>query len=591
MARPALTFARSLAQRIIDDPRWVVIFMLLALHLAMVVDSGGAVSRPFLLSHFGFFLLWQPLMNPERSIKPLSLILLLGLSGVVVFVFRAWGVVIWICGLLALLGGRGFSVQAPRLRRFYLLAFVYLFVLLLFWVVPRVLAGLQVNQIVQYLVPYGLPALLVAMAIVPLEREANQEQRLIDFFYSLMSFQFMLLLAVGSLAVMRTVGGDYYVALLLTITVGSVLLFVLALLWNPMGGYPGLSTYFSRYLLSVGVPFEGWLQELARQAESVPEAGAFLDAAVPQMARLPWVVGGEWRSAESEGRFGRQSPHLVDYPFQDLRLKLHTDQRLGPPVVLHVRLLAQLLNEFYEAKRREQLLKQNAYMQAVHETGARLTHDVKNLLQSLMSLSAAGQLMAGDQSAAYAAMVQRQLPQLSKRLQLTLERLQRPNEAMTSVMQSSAEWWDGLKTRYEGRDIVFDLVTTPSDAIPRNLFDSVSENLLENAIRKRDQEPGIEIRARFTGLPDVRFSVLDSGSPVPLQISRYLFGRPVSGNAGMGIGLLQAAKQAESAGYRLRLLSNEPGGVCFELTAVDPYAAREAAVSAQSEVASQLPGA
>jgi len=65
----------------------------------------------------------------------------------------------------------------------------------------------------------------------------------------------------------------------------------------------------------------------------------------------------------------------------------------------------------------------------------------------------------------------------------------------------------------------------------------------------------------------------------------------VSGNAGMGIGLLQAAKQAESAGYRLRLLSNEPGGVCFELTAVDPYAAREAAVSAQSEVASQLPGA
>jgi signal transduction histidine kinase len=431
-------------------------------------------------------------------------------------------------------------------------------------------------------VRYGLPVLLVAMALVPLEREAEQEQRLVDFFYSLMCFQFVLLLAVGSLAVMRTVGGDYFVALLLTITAGSVLLFALALLWNPMGGYPGLSTYFSRYLLSVGLPFEGWLQQLAQRAESVPEAGAFLDAAVPQMARLPWVVGGEWRSAESEGRFGRQSPYVVDYPFQDLRLKLHTEQALGPTVVLHVRLLAQLLNEFYEAKRREQLLKQNAYMQAVHETGARLTHDMKNLLQSLMSLSAAGQLMAADQSAAYAAMVQRQLPQLSKRLQLTLERLQRPNEAMTSVMQSSAEWWDGLKTRYEGRDIEFDLVTTPSDSIPRNLFDSVSENLLENAIRKRDQEPGLEIRARLTGLPDVRFSVLDSGSPVPPHIAKYLFGRPVSGNAGMGIGLLQAAKQAEAAGYRLRLASNEPGGVCFELTAVDPYAARENAMAVAS---------
>jgi signal transduction histidine kinase len=170
--------------------------------------------------------------------------------------------------------------------------------------------------------------------------------------------------------------------------------------------------------------------------------------------------------------------------------------------------------------------------------------------------------------------VQRQLPQLSKRLQLTLERLQRPNEAMTSVMQNSTEWWDGLKTRYEGRDIEFDLVTTPSDSIPRNLFDSVSENLLENALRKRNQEPGIAISARLSGLPDVRFSVLDTGSPVPLHIAKYLFGRPVSGNAGMGIGLLQAAKQAQASGYELRLSSNEPGGVCFELMAVDVHAVR-----------------
>ena len=41
--------------------------------------------------------------------------------------------------------------------------------------------------------------------------------------------------------------------------------------------------------------------------------------------------------------------------------------------------LAQVLGEFYFAKLREERLREQSYVQAVHETGARLTHDVKNL--------------------------------------------------------------------------------------------------------------------------------------------------------------------------------------------------------------------
>src|SRR4051812_12550277 len=54
-----------------------------------------------------------------------------------------------------------------------------------------------------------------------------------------------------------------------------------------------------------------------------------------------------------------------------------------PGPARHLHLLGQLLAEFYAAKLREEKLRETSYLQAVHETGARTTHDIKNLLQSL----------------------------------------------------------------------------------------------------------------------------------------------------------------------------------------------------------------
>ena len=79
-------------------------------------------------------------------------------------------------------------------------------------------------------------------------------------------------------------------------------------------------------------------------------------------------------------------------------------------MLLHLKLLTQMVGHFYDAKRREQAQRQNAYTQAIYETGARLTHDVKNLLQSLRSLCAAVDTSDADQAGALQALMQRQLP-------------------------------------------------------------------------------------------------------------------------------------------------------------------------------------
>ena len=97
------------------------------------------------------------------------------------------------------------------------------------------------------------------------------------------------------------------------------------------------------------------------------------------------------------------------------------------------------------------------------------------------------------------------------------------------------------------------------------LFDSVADNLLQNAIKKRSVESGVVIRAQFAPAQGGALQVLDSGSAMPPEVAAKLFEAPVVSHTGLGIGLYQAARQAEQLGYRLRVAQNAVGQVGFEL--------------------------
>jgi hypothetical protein len=331
----------------------------------------------------------------------------------------------------------------------------------------------------------------------------------------------------------------------------------------------------SRYLLTIGMPFESWLQRLMDSAQRENDPDRFLTEVFERMLELSWISGGNWKSvgdvAEAGGSFGVPSRYSQQFVHRPLVLNLYTPHKMSPSLVWHFHLLSQLANEYYIAKRRARELQQMSYLRAVHETGARLTHDVKNLLQSLSNLCFVAQNAGEKDGARLTQLLQRQLPQITQRLQQTLEKLQEPQVPSLEphhkerLMVAAELWWELLQQRYANDELDFKpVIFEPSASIPSPLFDSVVDNLLHNALIKRQSENRLLIQVALSA-DGTSLRVCDSGHAVRPEIAHDLLLAPVASENGLGIGLYQSAQQAEIGGYALRLADNLDGQVCFEL--------------------------
>jgi len=168
-------------------------------------------------------------------------------------------------------------------------------------------------------------------------------------------------------------------------------------------------------------------------------------------------------------------------------------------------------------------------------------------------------------------LMKRQLPQLAARLSQTVDKLKQPAE-MDVAHIAAQSWWTALQTRYEHDDVQFFADTVDGTPLPQDLFDSVVDNLLTNALRKRQSQPDVAVEVRLTLHPLVGLTVTDSGAPAPEHVARNLFLSPVASDFGLGVGLYQAARQAARSGFRLELSDNQAGRVafCLQATASSP---------------------
>ena len=544
--------------------RLVTVAMLLLLHVAAFRGVTDPWARGLLLAHLGFLLLWQPFLRAEQRVSPTQAGILAVVAATVMLRLDWWLLAFWVVVIAGLVGGKVYQHDAKWQRRCYLVMLGYLLALLAVVILPEIAPRREINADTRRAAEYLLPIFFVVIALFPAERESGEAPEVIDFFYSVFLMLLLVVVILGSFTFMTVTRSGYLESLTYTVFFTAAAVLLVGLAWNPRSG-GGVGIFFARYLFSIGLPVERWLQVLADllRAESHPER--FLEHAVASLSRLPAVSGVAWRASQAHGELGGRTPQVVEFANAELELRIFSRYRLTPALQWHIELLGRLLGEFYVAKLREEKLRETSYMQAVHETGARTTHDIKNLLQSLNVLVSVATDSDARDAARLNALVRRQLPVVAQRLAQTLERLQRPQPEGENYISAIA-WWDGIARQYQNEGVEFLPAAVPgSTRLPRMLFDSVADNLIRNALAKRAEQSSVRVRASLRVDGELALRVRDNGTAVPEDIAAGLLRAPVSSSGGLGIGLYQAARQASASGYRLALEENRDGDVCFLL--------------------------
>ncbi|WP_374510082.1 hypothetical protein [Niveibacterium sp.] len=549
----------------VRKPGHALAAMLACLQLALVAGYDTWPGRMLLTAHLGAFLLWQPMVAANRRLDAVPLVLLL--AGLIVFQLAlGWvSLSVWLCMLAGLVVAQAASRSGRRERFPDLLGFGYLVLVLLAWVVPfGVPLDPDVRQLLARLARNTGYVIVLAVALSALLKRRQRTGALPDFAAAATAMLAVGVIVLTALAFMFLAGASYERALLQSVGSVALALLMLGWLWNPRGGYSGVALLLSRRALAGSLPLEEWLGEVSEEARNAPSATAFLAAAAKRMLELPGVTGVAWQAEPglqgSVGRLGRHANRIVH---GDLAVTIGTRGAADAVTLWRWELMVNILAEFLVSRRQAADLAEIGYLRAIHETGARLTHDVKNLLQAFEAILYAADSGFERDPEGTRALIQRQLPALAGRLRLALEKLRQPGiDASESV--SLPDWWARLPARLH--DVA--CVGEPDSmlSVPAGLFDRFVDNCVQNARDKADVRGRPNIVVQLTGRGrDFALDVRDDGQAVPPERAMRLLREPVASDAGLGVGLMQLAREAALLGWRVRLAENRDGAVCFRL--------------------------
>jgi len=539
---------------------FILAAMLVFLHAALWLDFGSAISRTLLLIHFGFFLLWQPLQTKEKYTWYNGIIFI-----VLVLAFAYWAnwwlIFAWLILLIGIVGGRVVTSSSERYVLF--LAMFFLITELLIIAIPNLFSIIYNNPVFNILEFF---ILFIPVVIPFFPRSYPRQTGLsVDLLHAITASLLVGLLALGSLVIMYHSGTDYFISLIYSLLAIGTGLLLISWLLSAHTGFGVLSQLWSRSLMNIGTPFEQWLSELSALKDQHESPSGFLDAAIEKLASLPWISGVKWQISNQLNIHGTKTKHLLNLSVNSHAVTLYTRVPVGGAMLLHCKLLIKLIEYFYLAKVNERELEKQAHLQAIFETGARITHDIKNLLQSMHSMVTILQTDTTQADSKSVAILKKQFPYFIQRLEQAMNKLQTPQQFSKEEIYLM-DWWGELNAHYKDYNIEFNAEINTNPLIPFDLFDSIADNLLENAITKRKGEPGINISVDLKVIGNtISLKVTDTGTAIDEKIAVMLFRESMKSDNGLGIGLLQAGKQAESMGYTLTLKYNFNGNVCFEL--------------------------
>jgi len=536
--------------------------ILLLLHVLIWIVDEPLLKFSLTFILYGLFLLWQPLWSKQAKVRQGPVIVV-----TLIFVLLAYGfpnesLVFFALILSGLIGSRLLSQTA--FRSFDLLALLIITLEMSVGLVPDTFEEIQLPTLFgEYMQTVILvPVLLFYFAPNPDHQKQGRSQ--VDLMHGLLAATLLFIVLLGGIVINLLYGVDYIDGLLLTVFIVATLTIGISWFWNPGVGYSGIGVLWNRYAMTIGGPFETWINTLTTLIEEHYLTPAdYLEAACEHLVENDWLNSIEWHFESSKMTVGERTGTRLEHQLNDkITVVLYFKADPGTALEQHTILLIRMAYQFYLAKLNQEQMRAQEHFATIHHTGARLTHDVKNILQSIKtSLDIID--MERDTPEAQK-LLQSNLRQIGQRLQSTLDKLRAPRLNTQINLVDCEKWMRRIRKQHNANTrMFFDSDIVNNLVIPVDLFDSVAENLINNALKKTSVKR-VELRL-LCSADIILLSVCDDGEAISSEIESSLFTRPVSSGSGMGIGLYQSAIMAHAFNYELELSQNEPGRVCFNL--------------------------
>ena len=511
---------------------------------------------------YGLFLLWQPLWSKEARINKTQVGLVTVVFVLLAYRFPNESLVFFGLILSGLIGSR--LLGQTSFRSFDLLALLILTLEMAVGLIPTTFAQIELPtlfvKIMQTLIL--VPVLLFYLAPNPDRQKSGRSQ--VDLMHGLLAATLLGVVLLGGIVINLLYGVDYIDGLLLTVFIVATLTMGISWFWNPGVGHSGIGVLWNRYAMTIGGPFETWINTLTTLIEErYLTPNEFLEAACQQLVENDWLNAIQWNFKNFKIKAGNKTGPRLDHRLDGkTAVVLYFKADPGAALELHTILLIRMAYQFYLAKVNQEKMRAQEHFETIHHTGARLTHDIKNILQSIKTSI---EILDMDEDTTQSQiLLQSNLNQISARLESTLDKLRAPKLNTRVNLVDCHKWIKNIGKQHNANQrLQFHSDIENNITLPVDLFDSVADNLINNALKK----PGAtQIDVRLLSSKDiVVLSVCDNGAEIEPEIENSLFARPVSSGSGMGIGLYQSAIMAHAFGYELELSQNEESRVCFNL--------------------------
>lgn len=537
--------------------------LLLVLHSLTWIIKDPLLQYSLIFVLYGLFLLWQPLWNKDTSINKPSALLPIIFMLILSFYYLNESLIFFSLLVSGLIGSRLFSYTTTR--TFDLLAITILIIEMAIGIIPITFTQIdlpaQFGAYIQIMVL--IPILLFFFAPVPDRSQQTRSQ--IDLMHGVLTATLIFIVLLGGIVTNTLYGVDYTDGLLLTVFVVATLAFGISWFWNPGVGYSGLGVLWNRYAMTIGGPFETWINTLTTLIEEpYISANEFLQSACDHLVENEWLNGIHWQFESFSISSGNRNGLPFQHPLSDkLQVTIYFKSDPGQALRQHTILLIRMAYQFYLSKVNQEKMRAEEHFEIIHHTGARLTHDIKNILQSIKASIDIVQIQPEDQQSAPLKLLKQNLDQISLRLASTLNKLKAPELSNRVRYLSINEWLANFKNEQGHEKIRYQDDIDINHDIPPDLFDSVINNLISNALMKEDAS---EVIIDITSNREmIVVTVCDNGKNINSDVENQLFNKPVSSGQGMGIGLYQSSIMARAYNYELELANNQAGKVCFSL--------------------------